>query len=103
MNQKLKCLLALAAVGSTCWLCVMAQPQKPTLKIEWQSDAVTYRTNTWVYDEERNKTNPQPSSFYYTKTVITTNKAEYWPTHIGDKIVELGAREDGVIVWRERK
>jgi hypothetical protein len=102
MNQKLKCLLALAAVGSTCLLCV-ALRQKPALKIEWQSDAVTYHTNTWVYDEERNKTNPQPSNFFYTKTVITTNKAMYWSTYFGDRAVELGAREDGVIVWRNQK
>jgi len=102
MKNKILGLLALAAVGSTCWLCVTANPQKPDLKIEWQFEVVTYETNNWVWDEERNKTNDLPG-IYYVRTVITTNKVDYCPTRFGDRIVDLGAREDGVIVWRNRK
>lgn len=85
------------------WFCVMAQPQKPSPKIQWMNDATFYTTNSMVWDDERNKTNPQPSNFYYTKTVISTNKVEPWYFRFGDRPAELGARDDGVIVWRYRE
>lgn len=85
------------------WFCVMAQPQKSSPKIQWMNDAIYYHTNHWAYDEERNKTNSQPSNFYFTKTVISTNKTTPFYFRFGDRDAELGAREDGVIVWRYRE
>lgn len=99
MRKKLLKISALAAVGFG----VMAQPQKPSPKVQWMNDAVYYSTNSMVWDDERNKTRPTNSVFYYTKTVITTNKVESFYFRFGDSQVELGAREDGVIVWRKRE
>lgn len=70
------------------------------LKTYWQSDGVYYTTNNFVWDDERNKTNTS-QLFYYTKTVITTNKQPYWPIRYGDSDAELGLREDGMVVWRK--
>lgn len=59
MKSKIIILTATAlAVACSAWLGVMAQPSKPSPK--WMNDAVYYSTNSWVMDEERNKTNPQP-------------------------------------------
>ena len=80
--------------------CVMAQPQKPDQKVHWHSEGVYYHTNNWVWDDERNTTNPQPTNFFYTKTVITTNRAEGFYFRAHDRSVDIGFREDGVVVWR---
>lgn len=97
-------------IGISGWLfavvslfCVMRQSQKPSPKIHWMNDAIYYSTNSMVWDEERNKTLPTNSVWFYTKTVINTNKVEPWYFRFGDKQAELGAREDGVIVWRYRE
>lgn len=96
-------LLVTTALAVGALLGVMAQPQKPPQKIQWMNDSVYYETNSWAWDEERNKTNPQPSNFYYTKTIITTNRVRPWHFRFGDREVELGAREDGIILWRNRE
>lgn len=81
------------------WLGVTGQVPR----IEWMNDSVYYDTNNMVFDRERNKTRPENSNFYYTKTVITTNKVSPHYFLFGDFQAELGAREDGVIVWRKRR
>lgn len=98
-------ILVVAVLIFGIWLCVkdlsrVNPPDNKPLKVFWMNDEVYYYTNSWVYDEERNKTNPQPSNFFYTKEVITTNKVT--PIHfcIRGSLVEIGARDDGVIVWR---
>lgn len=91
-------LLAALAAALLCSSCVQIEPQPA--KTLWQSEAVSYSTNSWVWDEERNKTNTS-QLFYYTKTVVETNRVPYWPTHGGDGKFELGLREDGVVVWRK--
>jgi hypothetical protein len=95
--------VSVAAVAWSAWFGVMAKPQKPSPKIQWMNDAVYYYTNSMVWDQELNKTNPQLSSFYYTKTVITTNKVKPFYFLAGDRQVELGTREDGVVVWRHHE
>lgn len=81
------------------------QAEREAWVVEWQFDAVSYSTNHFAYDEERNKTNNVGGSdySYYVKTVVRTNKASSCGFRFGDRDVELGAREDGVIVWRNAK
>ena len=76
-------------------ICAKSQKQ---IRVEWMNDAVLISTNT-VLDGERNKTNGT-SIFFYTKTVIVTNRVDPFYFRAGDKSIELGAREDGVMVWR---
>lgn len=64
------------------------------------NDAVYYYTNDSVWDGERNKQLPTNTYWHYTKTVIETNKVRPFYFRSGDRPVELGARDDGVIVWR---
>lgn len=88
-----------AAFVGLCGFFMITDPHTRPLKVEWMNDAVILRTNTMAWDEERNKglTN---SPFFYTKTVIETNRVK--PVHFlfGDRGVEFGVREDGVVVWR---
>lgn len=100
--KKTLLVMAIAALAAVTWFCVFGQPALNPPKIKWMNDAVCYRTNS-VWDDDRNKTNPQPSNFFYTKEVITTNKVDPWYFRFGDRAVELGAREDGVVVWRNRE
>lgn len=85
------------------WFCVMTQPQKPSQKIQWMNDSNYHTTNSTGLDYERNKTLPTNSAWFYTKTIITTNKVEPLYFRFGDRLAELGARNDGVIVWRYRE
>jgi hypothetical protein len=101
--MKNKLVLCGAAVACGAWFGVMAQPQKQSPKVQWMNDAVYYSTNSMVWDDERNKTLPTNSAFFYTKTVITTNKVTPFYFPAGDRQVELGTREDGVVVWRHRE
>lgn len=71
-------------------------------RINWFNDGVYFTTNH-VADVERNKALPPLSSFYYFKEQITTNKVSPFYFRVGDKDVELGAREDGTVVWREAR
>jgi hypothetical protein len=103
MNKKAWIVISAAAVAWSAWFGVMAQPQKPSPKIQWMNDAVYYSTNSMVWDVERNKTLPTNSAFFYTKTVVTTNKVTPFYFLAGDRQVELGTREDGVVVWRHRE
>lgn len=73
---------------------------RPSPKTQWMNDAVYYDTNSMVWDDERNKTLPTNATFFYTKTVVTTNKATPFYFRFGDRPAELGARGDGVVVWR---
>jgi len=101
--KKTKWLVVSGAAVASAWFGVMAQPQKPSPKIQWMNDAVYYSTNSMVWDDERNKTRSTNSAFFYTKTVITTNKVRPWYFISGDRQVELGTREDGAVVWRHRE
>lgn len=76
------------------------QPPPPP-KIEWLNNAVYYATNN-VWDDERNLTN-KTKWVIYTKDVITTNKVASFYVWVGGRHIELGFRNDGVIVWRNRK
>lgn len=71
-------------------------------KVEWANDAVVLSTNNWVYDEERNATNTS-GLFWYTKSVISTNRINPWFFNAGQGKVEIGFRSDGVVVWRKGK
>ncbi len=103
MKNKMWLVLCGAAVAWSAWFGVMAQPQKPSPKIQWMNDAVYYYTNSMMWDEERNKTRPTNSVWFYTKAVISTNKVKPFYFLAGDLQVELGTREDGVVVWRHRE
>lgn len=76
----------------------------PQPKVDWMNDAVYYETNS-VFDHVRTWASCQPGGLpsYCTKDVVSTNKI--WPTGFskGDRKVEIGFRDDGVIVWRNMK
>ena len=103
MKNKMWLVVSAAAVACSAWFGVMAQPQKPPPKVQWMNDAVYYSTNSMIWDDERNKTLPTNSVWFYTKTVITTNKVAPFYLLAGDRQVELGTREDGIVVWRHRE
>lgn len=73
---------------------------------DWFNDGVYCWTNTtYIIDEEANKNRPDVSTWLYGRQVSTVITNKVYPTyfHAGDRDVELGARSDGVIVWRERR
>jgi len=78
-------------------VCHCASQFKP-LTIDWGSEAVYYYTNT-VMDDEANKTNTS-QLFVFMKTVTNTNRASNAIFYFKDRLCELGARSDGVVVWR---
>lgn len=76
----------------------------PAPRINWLNDSVYYSTNQWAGDEERNKTRTTNElAFYYLKSVVSMNKVLPLILRAGDRDIELGARDDGVIVWRHLK
>lgn len=103
IKMSVSLLLFSVFIGVLCWHTLSAAIQDHSLpKIAWMNESVYYTTNSMVYDVDRNKTNPPNSVLTYVKTVVETNKVKPFYFWFGDKAVELGAREDGVIVWRNR-
>ena len=83
------------------WVALDLSARRGSVSLVVRPYRARFDCNAW--DDERNKTNPQPGIFIYTKTVVTTNKVEPFSFPAGDRRVELGLREDGVVVWRNRE
>lgn len=98
----LRIAIAACALSLVAWFCALAQPKPEPAKVLWMNDSLVIKTNI-VDDTDRMKTNNGPSTIWFMKQVVVTNKVDPWVFRFGDKRVELGARADGVIVWREEK
>ena len=69
----------------------------------WMNDSVYYWTNH-VMDDSGFVTNTSGVQYFYrTKDVVTTNKVSPTRFPSGGGHVEIGFREDGVVVWRKAK
>jgi hypothetical protein len=88
MQKKLTNMLALAAVGSTCWLGIAAS-DKQEPKVKWLESPMTVK-----YEAILSKGETVPSIHI---------KDSLWESYQKvDTDIQIGLREDGVVVWRKR-
>ena len=81
----------------------IAHAQNPPPKISWMNDAVYYTTNLVMDRERMSKVTNRPTILFYTKDVVSTNKVGPWYFGKGDRQVEIGFRDDGMVIWRYRE
>lgn len=95
MEKKLLTILAILAVGGTCWL-----GGAVSTRTRWlNEDASEYAT--WHWGEHCRRWGAQSNNVFYGH-YFNTNIAVGIGIGTNRHYIEFGFREDGVVVWRKR-